>query len=187
MLFLLKRRLPSACLGLVALALLGLAVRSFLHDVPALSFSAATIGLGIVVFLGLIVSDGTVHAVLGLIFRRAYRDEQLALAAVFQGQRMSAILAGSLMAGLGEELVFRGISTSLPVLAGLAVLFGLLHHIRLSLWPFTVWAIWQGWLLALAVHLTGLLVVTMTAHFLHDFAGLMIFRWQNRHLGERGV
>ncbi len=84
------------------------------------------------------------------------------------------------MAGIGEELVFRGLSASPFVLFPLALLFGLLHHIRRSLWGFTVWSIWEGVLFAGTMISTGELVVTMVAHFLHDFLGFFAFRWENR-------
>jgi membrane protease YdiL (CAAX protease family) len=95
------------------------------------------------------------------------------------------MLAGSLMAGLGEEPLFRGLATDPLVLAGLAVLFGVLHHIRWSLWPFTLWAIYEGLLFAAALYGTGNLFVTMVAHGLHDLTGFWIFRAQARRLPER--
>jgi membrane protease YdiL (CAAX protease family) len=57
--------------------------------------------------------------------------------------------------------------------------FGLLHHIRASLWPFTLWAIWQGLLLAAGLWCTGELAVTMEAHFLHDLIGFLLFLYLN--------
>jgi membrane protease YdiL (CAAX protease family) len=83
------------------------------------------------------------------------------------------------MAGLGEELVFRGLSTDGRYLIASAVAFGLLHHIRRSLWPFTLWAVWEGLLFAAALWYFEALSVTMTAHFLHDLAGFLIFRHLN--------
>jgi len=99
---------------------------------------------------------------------------------LFRGQRLPAIVLGAGMAGVGEELVFRGLSLEPAYLIGGAVVFGLLHHVRASLWPFTVWAIYQGLLFAAAVSLTQALTVTMTAHFLHDSAGFLLFRCLNR-------
>ena len=103
------------------------------------------------------------------------------MAAVFRGQSLAAILAGAAMAGAGEELVFRGPSAAPAYLIASAVVFGRLHHVRRSLWPFTAWAAWQGLLLAAAVYLTGDLFVSMVAHFLHDLTGFLIFRYLNRH------
>ena len=55
-----------------------------------------------------------------------------------------------------------------------------MHHVRRPLWPFTVWAVWEGLLFAAALWYFEDLAVTMTAHFLHDFAGFLIFRRLNR-------
>ena len=90
------------------------------------------------------------------------------------------------MAGLGEEMVFRGLSRSAAVLLALAVAFGLLHHVRRRLWPFTLWSIWEGIVFAAALWGTGELAVTMIAHFLHDVLGFVIFRVENRSDGTSG-
>jgi membrane protease YdiL (CAAX protease family) len=84
------------------------------------------------------------------------------------------------MAAVGEELVFRGLSLAPAYLIPAAIVFGLLHHIRASLWLFTVWAVYQGLLFAAALYLTQALAVTMTAHFLHDLAGFLLFVRLNR-------
>jgi membrane protease YdiL (CAAX protease family) len=184
MLFLLKRRWQTACVSLAVLTAIGVVLRVLLPGAPVLGFSLKAIGMGSAVFVVLLLSDGVIHAALLLRIGRAYQSRQRELAALFRGQRAHAILVGALMAGVGEELVFRGLSTDLWALLALAVVFGMLHQVRPALWPFTVWAIWQGWLLALALHLSGLLAVTMSAHFLHDLAGFLIFRWQNGRAAE---
>ena len=94
------------------------------------------------------------------------------------------MVAGAAMAGVGEELVFRGLSRAPAVLLLSAVAFGLLHHIRRRLWPFTLWSIWEGMIFAAALWWTGELAVTMTAHFLHDLLGFLIFRVENRRNDE---
>jgi membrane protease YdiL (CAAX protease family) len=115
-----------------------------------------------------------------LLFGERYLSRHRELVTEFRGQSLYAILAGAAMAGLGEEVLFRGVSTSPAYLAVGAVLFGLLHHIRGRLWPFTVWAAWQGVLFGATILVTGDLAVTMTAHFLHDLAGFLVFRHLNR-------
>jgi hypothetical protein len=60
-----------------------------------------------------------------------------------------------------------------------AVAFGLLHHVRRSLWPFTPWSIWEGLLLAAGLFYTGNLAATMVGHFLHDVIGFLVFRYVN--------
>ena len=179
MLFLLKRTWPGGLAGLAFFALLGLALRYVLDDVPPIALSWHNVLLGVAVVGAVLVSDVSLHGLFCLVFGQAYRRRHRELAEVFRGQSLAAILAGAAMAGFGEELVFRGLSAHLRFLIALAVVFGLLHHIRRSLWPFTLWAVWQGLLFALALWYFGELSVTMTAHFLHDFAGFLIFRRLN--------
>jgi membrane protease YdiL (CAAX protease family) len=179
MLFLLKRTWPAGLISLLVLCLLGLGLRSQLGGGTELGVSPGAFLLGCVVFTLVTVSDVTLHGLFCLLFGERYRRRHRELVAVFRGQTIAAILVGALMAGLGEELVFRGLGTKPLYLTGSAVVFGLIHHIRRSLWPFTLWAIWQGLLFAGALYYTELLCVTMTAHFLHDLTGFIIFRYLN--------
>jgi membrane protease YdiL (CAAX protease family) len=179
MLFLLKRTWPGGLAGLAFLALLGLTLRHVLGNVPPIDPSWQNILLGVAVVGGVLASDVSLHGLFCLLFGEAYRWRHRELSGVFRGQSMAAILAGAAMAGLGEELVFRGLSGDWHFLVASAVAFGLLHHIRRSLWPFTLWAAWQGLLFAAALWYFRALSVTMTAHFLHDFAGFLIFRRLN--------
>jgi membrane protease YdiL (CAAX protease family) len=179
MLFVLKRTWPGGLGGLAFFALLGLALRHVLDGVPPINPSWRNLLLGVAVVGAVLVGDVSLHGLFCLVFGQAYRRRHRELAEVFRGQSLAAILAGAAMAGLGEELVFRGLSVDGRFLAASAVVFGLLHHVRWLLWPFTLWAVWQGLLFAAALWFFGELSVTMTAHFLHDFAGFLIFRHLN--------
>jgi membrane protease YdiL (CAAX protease family) len=179
MLFLLKRHWFPALIGLAVLSPAGCALRGFGFGAP-IEFSLHGVILGLAVMGVVLCSDAAIHGILLLFWGDEYRRKHRALCRVFQGQTLIAILIGSLMAGIGEELVFRGASTSPIYLFGGAVLFGLLHHIRRDLWPFTLWAVWQGILFAVALSVTQVLSVTMTAHFWHDFIGFLIFRYLNQ-------
>jgi len=64
--------------------------------------------------------------------------------------------------------------------------FGLLHHIRRELWPFTLWAMWEGALFGVVLGWTGVLGVAILAHFLHDLIGFLIFRYV-RGRTEEGI
>lgn len=177
MLFLFKRKAVPAIATLVVLAGLGLGLRLALGiQAPTLDFTLANLFAGVLAAAIVLASDGLLHGMLLLLFGQAYRQRYRALAEVFRGQSVAAIFAGALLAGIGEELVFRGLGTQPAYLLTAAVLFGLLHHLRGPLAPFTLWSIWEGLLLALMLWLTGALVVSMTAHFLHDVTGFLIFR-----------
>jgi membrane protease YdiL (CAAX protease family) len=179
MLFTLKRRWPHALLGVVVLAALGFGLRSLLDGTPALTFSPRTLLFGVAAFAVVVVSDVLLHGIFCAVFGSPYRQCHRELVELFRGQSLVAILAGAAMAGLGEEPLFRGLSCN-PLYLVLALIpFGLLHHVRRSLWPFTVWAAWQGVLLAAALYVTGDLGVAMVAHFLHDLSGFLAFRYLN--------
>ncbi|HKI37137.1 MAG TPA: CPBP family glutamic-type intramembrane protease [Gemmataceae bacterium] len=179
MLFLLKRTWLGGLAGLAFFALLGLGLRHLLPEPPPIDPSWRNCLLGVAVVGAVLFSDLSLHGLFCLAFGAAYRRRHRELAEVFRGQGLAAILAGAAMAGLGEELVFRGLSLGVCYLIVSAVVFGLLHHVRRSLWPFTLWAVWQGLLFAAALWYLDKLSVTMTAHFLHDFSGFLIFRWLN--------
>jgi membrane protease YdiL (CAAX protease family) len=179
MLFLVKRTWPPALLVLVVLTLLALGLRHFLPDVTPITLSLNNLLLGFAVVAVVLVSDATLHGLSCLLFGERYKQRHRELAAVFRGQSFAAIAVGASLAGIGEELNFRGMSTDLIYLLPSAVIFGLLHHIRRSLWPFTLWAIWEGLLFSAAVWYFQDLIVTIVAHFLHDFAGFLIFRFLN--------
>ncbi|MCI0465232.1 MAG: CPBP family intramembrane metalloprotease [Gemmataceae bacterium] len=180
MLFLLKRTWVTGLIALAVLSAFGISLRSLRGDAPPLAISPRTALLGVAVWIGVLGSDLLLHSFFRVTFGEPYRRRYRELAAVFRGQSTAAIVVGSAMAGIGEELLFRGLSTQPFYLATAAVVFGLLHHIRRSLWPFSLWAVWQGVLFAAAVYLTEALFVTMVAHFLHDLAGFAVFRYHNR-------
>jgi hypothetical protein len=176
MLFLLKRTWPGSLTGLAVLFLAALCLRHVLGGGPSFVVNFSSAGLGLAVCACVLFSDGLLHSLLSWSGGARYRQRFQELAGVFRRQSVWAIAAGSLMAGLGEEPFFRGLSTDPMVLGALAVVFGLLHHVRRSLWPFTLWAIYEGLLFAAALYFTGNLFVTMVAHCLHDLVGFWILR-----------
>ncbi len=188
MLFLLKRTWAGALAGLVILALLGFGARIAFDLGPPLLFTWHNAFLGVLAVGVVLGSDGLIHGLGLLVVGEPYRRRHRALAEVFRGQSAAAILAGATMAGVGEEAVFRGLGADLRYLIPSAVVFGLLHHIRRDLWPFTVWAMWEGLLFVAALRLCAdQLAVTMTAHFLHDLIGFLVFRWLNAGAAGRGA
>ena len=84
------------------------------------------------------------------------------------------------MSGVGEEQCFRSLDGGPIYLFTSAVLFGLLHHINRSLLLITLWSIWQGILFAATMLIFQRIGVTMTAHFLHDLTGFLLFRFAFR-------
>jgi len=141
--------------------------------------------------LGMVVlaaSDAGLHGLFLGTLKERYRSRYRALAEYFRPQGVPAIIAGGLLAG-GEELVFRGVLLEgLRALAGLsaaaavgwsALLFGLLHVLpQRHMWPFALWAAWEGALLGGVYVLSGSLAVVIVLHVLHDIAGFSVFAYQ---------
>jgi membrane protease YdiL (CAAX protease family) len=175
MLFLLKRTWQTAVPAMLVLSALGVAGRLVCTHRPEFNFSVSHAGIGVLVVVGVIASDVLLHLLFCGVFGPAYRRRHAELVAIFRGQTNAAILAGALMAGVGEELVFRGLGSDPTYLIGAAVAFGALHHVRRRLWPFSIWAAYQGALFAVALLWTESLSVPMTAHFLHDLIGFLLF------------
>src|SRR4051794_28850494 len=109
MLFLLKRTWPGGLAGLAVLALLGVGARHLLTTGPPTDPSWENVLLGVGTVGAVLASDASLHGLFCLVFGEAYRRRHRELAEVFRGQGLAAILAGAAMAGLGEELVFRGL------------------------------------------------------------------------------
>jgi membrane protease YdiL (CAAX protease family) len=196
MLFLLKCRWQDSLGALIVLVFLALCLRQLLHlwfvafpnfwGGPRLDNSWHAALAAVAVFALVICSDGIIHFTLLLGWGTSYRVRFRELAGLFRKQKYGDMLAGAVMAGLGEELLFRGISLEPAVLVATSILFGLLHHVRRRLWPFTLWSIYQGLLFAVVVYLTGNLFITMVAHFLHDFCGFVVFHWSTKNVSSAG-
>jgi uncharacterized protein len=106
--------------------------------------------------------------------RRLYRDT---LRPLFGTLPPGAIAIISVMAGLGEEVLFRG-----PMLAhwgwlASSVVFGLCHVGGRETLPLGLWAAATGALLAWLAIATGGLLAPMVAHGLYDGLALSYIRW----------
>jgi hypothetical protein len=87
------------------------------------------------------------------------------------------ILLLSGLSSLGEELLFRGLLTSVLGVVGSAVLFGLLHQMRgPSRWVWTGWATVVGLCLGAVFALTGSLVGPLLAHAIVNAVNLSYLR-----------
>src|SRR5262249_29651845 len=145
MLFLLKRTVMGGIAGLLVLTALGLGLRHLLGDsAPPLSFTVRTVCLGAAVCGVVLLSDALIHFILWRVCGEPYRRRYRELADVFRSQSVFAIATGGLMAGIGEELVFRGLLLTPWYLIPAAVVFGGLHQLPAPLSRFTIWFIWEG-------------------------------------------
>jgi membrane protease YdiL (CAAX protease family) len=188
--------------GIVALAILfegGLGVLAcvigWLTALPpwaALRWDAADAGLGVLAalpLLGLFVL--CVRWPVGPLGRvKRFMDE--VVRPLFRDCTVADLALISLLAGLGEELLFRGLiqeALALRVgpwaaLAGGALLFGLMHAMTAA---YFVLATAAGAYLGWAYLVSGNLLVPVIAHALYDFAALVYLLRGPRPSEEAGV
>lgn len=190
MLFAIKNSLlPTlALLGIFMLA--GLRLEKVLGLSWSWDFSLTTLRDLLIGAFVMAASDGALHALLVLFLGEAYLSRYRALVEYFRPQQAPQIVAGGLLAG-GEELIFRGVlleglrTAGWPGTAAVAassLVFGALHFIpRGPLWPFALWAVWEGVLLGSVYVITGSLLVVVLLHVAHDIGGFSVFAYQRRH------
>jgi membrane protease YdiL (CAAX protease family) len=80
------------------------------------------------------------------------------------------------LAGLGEEILFRGALQQEIGLWGASLIFGVMHGPARALWVLAVWATLMGVALGLLFQVSGNLVVPVLAHALYDGAALVYVR-----------
>lgn len=143
-------------------------------------WTAGAIVTGVAATLPMLILLGLL-AVSGL---RAYQTlaEQVRdfLRRLFRGAPPGAVALVALLAGLGEELLMRGVlqgwlAGQLPIewaIVLAALVFGLAHFLSGFYFLFaTLIGIWLG----LVYHLTGNLLVVVLAHALYDWAVIRIY------------
>jgi membrane protease YdiL (CAAX protease family) len=190
MLFAIKNRLWPTLLLLAVFVAGSLALRHALGLVWSLGLRPELCWSLLLGIVALALSDGGLHELFATLLGDWYRSRYRDLVEYFRPQGSVEILAGGLLAG-GEELVFRGVVLEAlrslaewpPAAAVLvsALVFGTLHLVpQRRLWPFALWAVWEGGLLGAVYVLSGSLVVCLVLHFLHDIAGFSLFAYQRR-------
>lgn len=96
------------------------------------------------------------------------------LKAIFDNMRMMDLLIISLLAGIGEELIFRGIVQVKFGLVIASIVFGLMHSISLA---YVVVTIIMGFYIGVLYQASGNLLVPIQLHFVYDFAALVYLRY----------
>lgn len=102
------------------------------------------------------------------------------LGVLFEHARPGAVVLVSLLAGVGEELLFRGVVqaglvsplTPFGAILIASVLFGAAHAVSLSYW---VLATLMGIYLGLLYHWTGNLLVPIVVHALYDWVAIHFY------------
>ncbi|MGH9462908.1 MAG: lysostaphin resistance A-like protein [Vicinamibacteria bacterium] len=97
------------------------------------------------------------------------------LFSLFRGMSVWQLTLLAAAAGLGEELLFRGVIQEELGLGVASVLFGLMHGPTEDLWPLALWAAVTGAALGALYQVSGNLFVPAVSHALYDSAALIYF------------
>lgn len=173
------RLLIIAFLGEGLMFVLGL-VWILARDRPfTLGLSAASIAIGLLTAVGLAIVQyamlwyaPAVRPVRSL--RRLYRD---VLFPLFRDATPIEIVVISLLAGIGEEVFFRGGMQQQWGLVVASVLFGVCHIGGRATLPLGLWAACTGALLGGLAMATGGLAAPIVAHAAYDALALSYLRW----------
>lgn len=92
---------------------------------------------------------------------------------LFRGVPAWQLVLLSALAGLGEELLFRGVIQEELGIWIASAAFGALHWPTRALWPLALWAAAMGLALGLLYQTTGNLLVPALSHALYDGAALL--------------
>ena len=106
--------------------------------------------------------------------RRLYVE---ALRPLFSGVGVTAVVAISVAAGLGEELFFRGVLQAELGLIAASVIFGIAHMGGAGTLAFGCWAGVIGVLLGSLAIWTDGLIAPIVAHTVYDAAAMSYIRW----------
>lgn len=116
--------------------------------------------------------------------RRLYRE---LLFPLFRASTSIEIIVISLLAGVGEELFFRGAVQPEWGLIAASVVFGLCHVGGRVTLPLGIWAACTGVLLGWLLIATGGLLAPIVAHAAYDALALSYLRWGPPLDDERGA
>lgn len=185
------RALTVAVVFEAALVPLALALAVLLGVSPwsDLRPTAATLPLAVAATAALAAGLALLAAALPARFRAIEALLRPLLAMLFRGRGAGAVLLVSALAGLGEELLFRGVLQSWlvelggvwPGVAIAAAIFGLAHYLS---HVYFVLATAMGLYLGLLYQLTGDLLAAVLVHGLYDALAIGYLLRRARSAGE---
>jgi len=100
---------------------------------------------------------------------------------IFSASGWPDLLLISLLAGVAEETMFRGVIQQELGIVWAGVLFGLMHFVEPRLWPYTCWAMVIGMVFGCLYLWTGNLLVPIGVHAAYDFIALHYLQRRGRN------
>jgi membrane protease YdiL (CAAX protease family) len=94
--------------------------------------------------------------------------------AIFSNCTLIDLLIISLLAGIGEEFLFRGIIQAKLGIVAASIIFGLFHAVSPA---YVIAATVMGFYIGAAYQMSGGLLVPVQIHFAYDFAALIYLRY----------
>jgi len=145
---------------------------------PLMTLSVSAIGtLPPLLMFVMVFSKKTQHFSTVLDLRRTLKT---VVSPLFSETRVSDILLISVLAGVCEEVLFRGVLQQLIGILPASAVFGLLHALSPT---YAVLAGLMGLYLGLLFSITQDIIVPVLVHFLYDLGALMTLH----HLNSKGI
>jgi hypothetical protein len=194
MIFRIKQRWWSSLLATVAMLLVAWLLGGADRWVGRMGSVWQAVAIGAVAGAGCGLVNMLLHRSL-LYFLRAgsyaRRFETFAIEVIGRMRRVDAV-AGGIMAGLGEEPLFRGVivpAFGSPVLGVIvaAVVFGLAHHLKREYLGFLIWGMAEGILFGTLFVATESIIVPAVTHAIFDTVGFLYFERLRDHLHSSGA
>lgn len=181
MLFYAKKSVTGQMIALLALlGLSGLLAQILRTEIPLrASPETAIISLAALSVVGAI--DGlTLLLHLGIAGRAFVREIFTTLEGIFGRLSPAGVIGAGVVAGAGEELLFRGIIQNAFGLPAAVVLFALAHMATKPLLRLLLWTAMEGLWFGLLYETTRNLLYPMVVHGLHDIVGILAIQLVSR-------
>lgn len=186
MLFYAKKTVTGQIIALVLMLSLSGLLALLLKTEISLEASAKAAMLSLAALSAVGAVDGVTLLLHSMVAGRAFvREIFTTLEEIFGRLSPMGAIGAGIVAGAGEELLFRGIvQTALGLPAAIA-LFTLAHMGTRPLLRLLIWTAMEGLWFGLLYAMTRNLLFPMIVHGLHDILGILVIQQVSRHPGWR--
>jgi len=102
---------------------------------------------------------------------------------IFDTMHLSDVIIISLLAGIGEELLFRGVVQAKYGIVAASIIFGLMHSVSFA---YVIVTIVMGFYIGVIYSAGGSLLIPIQLHFIYDLAALVYLKYVIKRQGEAG-